>query len=81
MFNALLSTLSIIPSTIANSPQVRRSPIMSDKPQQPLPFVYQFAAGAVAGVSEVCASVFIDIARFYMSAWSHRVTPRKMPNN
>ncbi|KAJ5131832.1 hypothetical protein N7448_005990 [Penicillium atrosanguineum] len=27
--------------------------IMSDKPQQPLPFIYQFAAGAVAGVSEV----------------------------
>ena len=26
---------------------------MSDKTQQPLPFVYQFAAGAVAGVSEV----------------------------
>ncbi|KAJ6131131.1 hypothetical protein N7523_001591 [Penicillium sp. IBT 18751x] len=24
--------------------------IMSDKPQQPLPFIYQFAAGAVAGV-------------------------------
>lgn len=29
---------------------------MSDKPQQPLPFIYQFAAGAVAGVSEVCIS-------------------------
>ncbi|OQD84743.1 hypothetical protein PENANT_c012G01461 [Penicillium antarcticum] len=28
-------------------------PIMSDAPQKPLPFVYQFAAGAVAGVSEV----------------------------
>jgi solute carrier family 25 2-oxodicarboxylate transporter 21 len=27
---------------------------MSDAPQKPLPFVYQFAAGAVAGVSEVC---------------------------
>ncbi|KAJ5297879.1 hypothetical protein N7508_008128, partial [Penicillium antarcticum] len=27
-------------------------PIMSDAPQKPLPFVYQFAAGAVAGVSE-----------------------------
>ena len=24
------------------------------KPKAPLPFVYQFAAGAVAGVSEVC---------------------------
>ncbi|KAJ5893884.1 hypothetical protein N7495_005575 [Penicillium taxi] len=30
-------------------------PIMSDKPQAPLPFIYQFAAGAVAGVSEVPA--------------------------
>lgn len=39
-----------------HSCQVRRSPIMSDKAQQPLPFVYQFAAGAVAGVSEVCPS-------------------------
>ena len=29
---------------------------MSDKAQQPLPFIYQFAAGAVAGVSEVCIS-------------------------
>lgn len=29
---------------------------MSDAPQKPLPFVYQFAAGAVAGVSEVCVS-------------------------
>ncbi|KGO62256.1 Mitochondrial substrate/solute carrier [Penicillium expansum] len=27
--------------------------IMSEAPQKPLPFVYQFAAGAVAGVSEV----------------------------
>lgn len=27
---------------------------MSETPQKPLPFVYQFAAGAVAGVSEVC---------------------------
>ncbi|KGO38610.1 Mitochondrial substrate/solute carrier [Penicillium expansum] len=27
--------------------------IMSETPQKPLPFVYQFAAGAVAGVSEV----------------------------
>jgi hypothetical protein len=31
---------------------------MSDAPQKPLPFVYQFAAGAVAGVSEVCVSRF-----------------------
>lgn len=29
---------------------------MSEKKQQPLPFVYQFAAGAVAGVSEVSLS-------------------------
>ncbi|OQE00409.1 hypothetical protein PENVUL_c052G01264 [Penicillium vulpinum] len=27
--------------------------IMSDAPQAPLPFIYQFAAGAVAGVSEI----------------------------
>lgn len=27
---------------------------MSETPQKPLPFIYQFAAGAVAGVSEVC---------------------------
>jgi solute carrier family 25 2-oxodicarboxylate transporter 21 len=54
---------------------------MSDKPQQPLPFIYQFAAGAVAGVSEVCVYVPIEIARLYMSAWSRRVTPRKVPNN
>jgi solute carrier family 25 2-oxodicarboxylate transporter 21 len=27
---------------------------MTDAAQKPLPFVYQFAAGAVAGVSEVC---------------------------
>ncbi|KAJ6036162.1 hypothetical protein N7540_000441 [Penicillium herquei] len=33
--------------------RVNPAAIMSDKPQQPLPFVYQFAAGAVAGVSEV----------------------------
>ncbi|KAJ5946656.1 hypothetical protein N7454_003495 [Penicillium verhagenii] len=32
-------------------------PIMSDKPQKPLPFVYQFAAGAVAGVSELQSGV------------------------
>ncbi|CAI7583933.1 unnamed protein product [Penicillium glandicola] len=31
----------------------RSSAIMSETPQKPLPFVYQFAAGAVAGVSEV----------------------------
>ncbi|OQD94469.1 hypothetical protein PENSOL_c026G05190 [Penicillium solitum] len=31
----------------------RYSAIMSETPQAPLPFVYQFAAGAVAGVSEV----------------------------
>jgi len=24
--------------------------------QKPLPFIYQFAAGAVAGISEVCSS-------------------------
>ncbi|KAJ5951259.1 uncharacterized protein N7479_009672 [Penicillium vulpinum] len=29
------------------------SAIMSDAPQAPLPFIYQFAAGAVAGVSEI----------------------------
>ena len=29
--------------------------VMSSGDQKPLPFVYQFAAGAVAGVSEVCA--------------------------
>jgi hypothetical protein len=34
---------------------------MSDTPQKPLPFIYQFAAGAVAGVSEVCRT--IPIAR------------------
>lgn len=33
---------------------------MSDKPQQPLPFIYQFAAGAVAGVSEVRISALPD---------------------
>ncbi|OQD62999.1 hypothetical protein PENPOL_c010G05392 [Penicillium polonicum] len=31
----------------------RYSAIMSETPQAPLPFVYQFAAGAVAGVSEI----------------------------
>ena len=31
---------------------------MSETPQAPLPFVFQFAAGAVAGVSEVCLSCF-----------------------
>ncbi|CAI7653003.1 unnamed protein product [Penicillium crustosum] len=31
----------------------RYSAIMSETPQAPLPFIYQFAAGAVAGVSEV----------------------------
>lgn len=30
---------------------------MSETPQKPLPFVYQFAAGAVAGVSEVCTTL------------------------
>lgn len=37
---------------------------MSETPQAPLPFVYQFAAGAVAGVSEVCLSCFCFGKRF-----------------
>lgn len=37
---------------------IRLSAAMSSNTQQkPLPFVYQFAAGAVAGVSEVCLSL------------------------
>ncbi|KAJ5248797.1 hypothetical protein N7468_000248 [Penicillium chermesinum] len=32
---------------------LRTTAIMSDKQEKPLPFVYQFAAGAVAGVSEI----------------------------
>jgi hypothetical protein len=34
---------------------------MSETPQKPLPFVYQFAAGAVAGVSEVCVALNISL--------------------
>lgn len=34
--------------------------VMSSGDQKPLPFVYQFAAGAVAGVSEVCTCGMIS---------------------
>jgi solute carrier family 25 2-oxodicarboxylate transporter 21 len=34
---------------------------MSETPQKPLPFVYQFAAGAVAGVSEVCVAPILFV--------------------
>lgn len=55
---------------------------MSDKSQQPLPFVYQFAAGAVAGVSEVCISLSIGITLLSMSALECRVIdPRKITSN
>ncbi|KAJ5546828.1 hypothetical protein N7494_004413 [Penicillium frequentans] len=36
---------------------------MSDKPQKPLPFVYQFAAGAVAGVSEILVMYPLDVVK------------------
>ncbi|KAJ5630725.1 uncharacterized protein N7484_010825 [Penicillium longicatenatum] len=36
---------------------------MSDKPQQPLPFIYQFAAGAVAGVSEILVMYPLDVVK------------------
>ncbi|EPS29280.1 hypothetical protein PDE_04229 [Penicillium oxalicum 114-2] len=36
---------------------------MSDKAQQPLPFVYQFAAGAVAGVSEILVMYPLDVVK------------------
>lgn len=45
---------------------------MSVKQEQPLPFVYQFAAGAVAGVSEVSLSdpteTFLD-STFGRDCW------------
>lgn len=41
---------------------------MSETPQAPLPFVYQFAAGAVAGVSEVCLSCFCSEKRFRLDS-------------
>jgi hypothetical protein len=45
---------------------------MSETAQKPLPFVYQFAAGAVAGVSEVCVSCFRFEKRFRLdsSSWT-----------
>ncbi|KAF7715081.1 Mitochondrial carrier protein [Penicillium ucsense] len=36
---------------------------MSDKAQQPLPFIYQFAAGAVAGVSEILVMYPLDVVK------------------
>ena len=72
---------SILSTTLTPLSQVRRSPIMSDKSQQPLPFVYQFAAGAVAGVSEVCDYTSTDVLRLYMSAWSRRVASSKTSSN
>lgn len=36
---------------------------MSEKQQQPLPFIYQFAAGAVAGVSEILMMYPLDVVK------------------
>ncbi|KAJ6006390.1 hypothetical protein N7451_004334 [Penicillium sp. IBT 35674x] len=44
-------------------PSLGKQPIMSDKPQKPLPFVYQFAAGAVAGVSEILVMYPLDVVK------------------
>ncbi|KAJ5186422.1 hypothetical protein N7449_011186 [Penicillium cf. viridicatum] len=41
----------------------RYSAIMSETPQTPLPFVYQFAAGAVAGVSEILIMYPLDVLK------------------
>ncbi|KUM61942.1 hypothetical protein ACN42_g5183 [Penicillium freii] len=41
----------------------RYSAIMSETPQAPLPFVYQFAAGAVAGVSEILIMYPLDVLK------------------
>ncbi|KAJ5714184.1 uncharacterized protein N7483_011365 [Penicillium malachiteum] len=56
--------------------RVNLAAIMSDKPQQPLPFVYQFAAGAVAGVSEILVmydSASIPSARYPLDVVKTRV--------
>jgi hypothetical protein len=37
--------------------------------QKPLPFIYQFAAGAVAGVSEVGISFLLSIGMADANAW------------
>jgi hypothetical protein len=37
------------------------STVVAMSADQPLPFIYQFAAGAIAGVSEVCSSEFCPV--------------------
>lgn len=54
---------------------------MSDKPQQPLPFIYQFAAGAVAGVSEVRISAAHTPLRIRVRLVALGGAPGKIPRN
>lgn len=51
-----------------------RLPIMSSSNQKPLPFAYQFAAGAVAGVSEILVMYPLDVVKTRVQLQSNVVT-------